>query len=201
MSHGAPGTPRVPRLDLYLAAAMADRDEPRARLLSLGVDLDEAAKVRRALDGAFAGAEEGARTRVATTHFGRPPFRRADRMGWELALWPEHRYELPLRDGGPLAGEIVRRDDVGPPVLHERPASLAAAQAVLRPWHHTSRDMLRALGDAERSRVAPPHEQHVWRLADGSELALDFTHGLLQQLRAAEPEPEPRRAWWQFWRR
>lgn len=194
-------TTRLPRLDLYLAAAMAEHDDHRARLQALGVDLEEAGRVRRALDGAFAGTEEGTRTRVATTHFGRPPFRRADRMGWELTLWPQHRYELPLREDGAAAGEIVRRDDAGPPVLHEKPASLAAAEGVLQPWHHTSRDMLRALGDTERSRVAPPHERHVWRLPDGTELALDFTHGLLQHVRPADPEPEPRPAWWAFWRR
>ena len=44
-------------------------------------------------------------------------------------------------------------------------------------------------------------QQHVWRLADGSELALDFTHGLLLRVGAAEPEPERRAPWWAFWRR
>lgn len=193
---------KLPRLDLYLAGAMADHDDARAHLQALGVDLEEAGKVRRALDNAFATAEEGTHARLATTHFGRPPFRRADRMGWELTLWPAHRYELQLRDGaGPgLAGEIVRRDDVGPPVLHERPASYEAALAVLQPWTHTSRDMLRALGDTERSRLTPPHERHVWRLGDGGELALDFTHGLLMHASPAEPEPERTRPWWAFWR-
>ena len=191
---------KLPRLDLYLAGAMADHEDARARLQTLGVDLEEAGKVRRALDGAFATAEEGTQARLATTHFGRPPFRRADRMGWDLTLWPTHRYELPLRDGAVAGGEIVRQEDVGPPVLHERPASYDAALAVLQPWTHTSRDMLRALGDTERSQVAPPHERHVWRLGDGSEMALDFTHGLLLRVSPAAPEPERRRPWWAFWR-
>lgn len=196
-------TATATRLDLYLAGAIARREDQHDRLRALGVDPAAARSAREAMDaGSLRDAAGGGGLDALIRAFGKPAVRRVERVAWNPALWPEHRYECQLREWGVGPGELVRATPDGP-VVSAPPATLDEALAAFRPWHHTRRDLERTLGDPVYDASAYPDERCDWRLADGSEACLEFTHGLLMCVGAAPPRPEPRaRPWrWAFWRR
>jgi hypothetical protein len=194
---------QLPRLDLYLAAGIAEDESQRERLAALGVDLAAARAVREAAHRGTVGRGGRATPSALIALFGRPAVRRVERLAWDLVLWPEHRFECAIQEWGVDGGELVRRENGAPEPPPDAPSSVAATGELLRPWHDTRRDVERILGDPLRGTSAYPRASYDWALRDGSAVTCDFAHGLLLGVRAAEPasqEPE-RRSWWAFWRR
>jgi hypothetical protein len=195
--------PQLPRLDLYLAAGIAEDEGQRERLSALGVELSAARAVRDAAHRGTLGRGGRATPGGLIALFGRPAVRRVERLAWDLVLWPDHRFECAIQEWGVDGGELVRRENGASEPLPDAPSSVAAAGELLRPWYHTRRDVERVLGDPLRGTPGYPRERYDWALRDGSAVTCDFAHGLLLGVRAAEPAPpEPERwAWWAFWRR
>src|SRR2546423_4605076 len=127
----------LPRIDLYVAGGIAEREQERERLRELGVDLGAARAVREAAAKGPLRGGEVVSPQAVIAFFGRPAIRRVERLAWDLTLWPEHRFEISLRTFGSDGPTVIRRDGDGPPSLPERPASLDEALRVLRPWYHT----------------------------------------------------------------
>jgi hypothetical protein len=195
--------PTPTRLDLYLAGAIARRDDQHERLRAMGVDPAAARAARNSMDAGSLRHTEGGALEPLILAFGKPALRRVERVAWSLALWPEHRYECQLREWGVGAGEFVRALPDGGPVVGATPATLLEAIAAFQPWRHTRRDIERALGDPVFDLGAFPDERCDWRLGHGGVAMFEFTHGLLMRVSAASPRPDPRagRRPWAFWRR
>jgi hypothetical protein len=194
--------PRLPRLDLYLAAGVAIDEGQRDRLAALGVDLAAARAVRAAASRAAFGSGGRASPAGVIELFGRPTVRRVERLAWDLVLWPEHRFECAIQEWGVDAGEIVRRPDPDRSPPARVPSSIEEARELLRPWYHTRRDLERIFGDPVRESSDHPHERYDWKVGDGSEVTCAFGHGLLLDVRRAAPAPPPSPGpWWAFWRR
>ena len=194
------------RLDLYLAGAIARRAEQHDRLRAAGVDPAIARTARDSIDaGTLREANAGnGSLNLLIRAFGKPALRRVERVAWNLAVWPDHRYECQLREWGVAPGEFVRAAPDGAPVVDAVPASLDAAVSVFRPWMHTRRDLERALGDPLHDEGRYPDERCEWRLGDGTVASFEFTHGLLMAIVAAAPRAvaaAAARPWWKRWRR
>jgi len=78
--------PHLPRLDLYLAAGIAEDERQRERLSALGVDLDAARTVREAAHRGTLGRGGAASPGALIALFGRPAVRRVERLAWDLVL-------------------------------------------------------------------------------------------------------------------
>jgi hypothetical protein len=195
--------PQASRLDLYLAAGIAQDESQHERLSALGVDLAAARAVREAAHRGTFGRDGKATPGALAALFGRPAVRRVERVACDLVLWPEHRYECAIQEWGVDRGELVRRENGGPVSVADAPSSVPEAREVLRPWYHTRRDAERILGDPVRRASASPRESYDWRLGDGSEVTCDFAHGLLLGVRPASSAAarSERRRWWALWRR
>ena len=196
---------RPTRLDYFVAYAVARADgapaPTRGRLEALGVDLEEARKVGESAMKRLFGGPGAATPGAIIQFFGKPTVRRVERLAWDLALWPDHRFECFIGESGVDGGEVVLRERDEAIWFAEPPASPADAEALFRPWHHTRRDVARVLGDTTHDAVTYPLAQHEWRLADGSSIACTFAHGLLLDIRPAAPRAAPveGRKWWKFW--
>jgi hypothetical protein len=195
------GATKPTRLDLFVVYGLSRASGTSERVAALGVDLEEARKVGESAMRRLFGDRSQLTPAALVQFFGKPTIRRVERLAWNLALWPEHHFEIFIRDSGVDGGEVVMRERDPEILAAVPPGSLAEAQALFRPWHHTRRDVARVLGDTVYDGGAYPLEQHEWELKDGSFIACDFAHGLLLEVRGAAPRPKAseKRPWWKFW--
>jgi hypothetical protein len=145
-----------PRIDLWLAAAMAMDPTLRRFLVRSGVEQRTVADVRGA--AAAAGISERSLTTPAriVDFFGAPVIARADRLVYDSALWPAHQFIWAISrwgDAGPL-GFRLREALALTPLRVD--ADLEQLRAHLHPCHHTEHEVRCALGPADRM-IGYPH--------------------------------------------
>ena len=172
----------VQPIDLYLAATMRPSEDLSARLSRAAVDRRSAHKVRdRAERTVFANPLRVA-ARAVLNFFGPTSTDDPFAISYDLTLWPSHRYYWYVDDAGYAShgGFLLRVEEDLPQWL---PPDRALVERVLRPWHHTTADVERVLGqpDVDLSWF-PQQGWHYGPLPDGRDLVFDFDLGLLRAI-------------------
>ena len=165
------------KVDLYVAAGIAQFDGTHARIADLGVDLDSARAVRAEFNERFPSFLLPAADLVQ--FFGPPEEATPQRLRFGLALWPDHLAYYGSHAPGVVTGypHFARRHPVQAGEVPVR--SAAAAKAYFRPWHHTTQDLEALWGPPDRDESWAPHDSWYYRIDGGGELGLHFAHGLL----------------------
>jgi hypothetical protein len=179
----------LPRLDLWLAAAMGKDPELRRFLVRSGVDRRAVVAVRSAA-GAVGISERSLTTPAQIVEFFGPPVSvRADRLVYDSVLWPAHQFIWAVSrwgDAGPLGFQL--REPLALPRVRVD-TDLERLQAHLRVWYHTEHEVRCALGTADRAIGYPyssrwlyvtPTRRHCVQFA--------FSWGLLREI-SARPVP------------
>jgi hypothetical protein len=187
------GSTATSALDLYLAAMMRASQDLMARLQNAGVDLEVAQRVVSHAERAVFADPHGVRPAKIVEFFGPPSRSYPFSISYDLVLWPEHRYDWHVDDGGRVShGEfILRCEEVLPKWL---PKELEPARSIFRPMHHTATDVERVFGepDADESWF-PQQKWHYGPLRDGRDLVFDFDLGLLREVGLARSVPRDNR--------
>ncbi len=166
----------VGRVDLWLAGTMRPNAEHQRRLSARSVRLEDTASVVE--EARSAGLYEIARVTVQTlvNFFGPPAFRSAERLSYELSLWPEHDYEWVFDAKGRIVHSSFRRHARELPV---RSTPSEASASLFRAGYHTEADVYHALGSAQAEQAWWPENCLVYFLPAERQLVFTFEHGLL----------------------
>jgi hypothetical protein len=166
----------LPRLDLWLAAAMGMDPALRRFLVRSGVNHRAVAAVRSAA-GAVGISERSLTTPAQIVEFfGAPVSVRADRLVYDSVLWPAHQFIWAVSrwgDAGPLGFRL--REPVAPAPLRVD-ADLEQLRAHLRAWHHTEHEVRCVLGAADRT-IGYPHSSRWLYVTPPGPLCLQFAFG------------------------
>jgi hypothetical protein len=173
----------VPRIDLWLAAAIATESTIHRLLGRMGVEQHAIAAVRNEAEAA--GITERSLTTPAriVEFFGAPAITRADRLVYDSVLWPAHQFVWAISrwgDAGPLGFRLREPLAVAPVRVDRDPAQV---RAHLQTWHHTEHEVRCALGRPDRA-IGYPHSSRWLYLTAARRVCMQFAFswGLLRDI-------------------
>lgn len=176
----------TPRIDLYLAAVMKPSPDLARRLRRAKVNAAEVARAKAEAERAILADPLKLSPAAIVRFFGPPSADDVFGISYDLALWPDHRYQWHIGDAGSAShGGFLRRDADALPIWVDR--NPIAAQRFLQPWYHTLSDVVAAMGEPDVDASWFP--QQTWYygpLIASQGLVLDFDLGLLRAV-AVEP--------------
>jgi hypothetical protein len=173
----------VPRIDLWIAATMPDTPAVHRWRERTAFTLDDAGAVVTDVRDAELGDRVITRPDRVTALFGPPTYRRANRLVYDLALWPAHQFVWAISDWGDAAAVGVRlRDPAALPAVAA--TNVGGAIATFRLWHHTEHEVRLVWGRPDRVEGSPPR---WWRWSypvphTAYRLRFAFTWGLLYEV-------------------
>lgn len=182
MAPHRPAAP-LPRLDLWLAAAMETDPALHRFLARSGVEQHTLVAVRSA--AAAAGISERSLTTPAqiVEFFGPPVTARADCFVYDSVMWPAHRFIWAISrwgDAGPLGFRLREPAAIPPTRVDPDPEQV---HAHFRAWHHTEHEVRCALGAADRM-IGYPHMSHWLYVTSSRRVCVQFAFswGLLRDI-------------------
>jgi len=176
-----------PRLDLWIVATMAKVTGVRDRFAKAAITAES---IRRALaEVETFGIRDGHAVSSAriVDCFGPPAIAEANKLAYNLPLWPAHQFVWAVSRLGDAAGLGLQLRAIVP-VTRALPFGLEMARATFKSWYHTEHEVQSALGRPDRvedgaGRVA----KWVFAPSGAQEaIRLSFAWGLLYEI-AGQP--------------
>lgn len=173
----------VGRVDLWLAGTMRPNAAFERRLNARSVHIDDTTPVVEEARSAGLYEIERVTAQTLVEFFGTPIFRSAERLRYELSLWPEHDYEWVFDATGRIVHSSFRRREGELPM---RSTPSVAAASLFRAGYHTEADVYQVLGSAQAEQAWWPENCLVYVLPAERQLVFTFEHGLLSSVNVEE---------------